>query len=82
MSDEQKAYRRTASYLRAVVKLFHEVNAERKPADRVLRSYFAQNRQCGSKDRRFISNSLYSLFRWYGWIREFLPGEILASAGY
>jgi 16S rRNA (cytosine967-C5)-methyltransferase len=43
------------------------------PADRALRNYFAENRQCGSKDRRFIGNCLYALYRWYGWIGSVIP---------
>lgn len=43
------------------------------PADRVVGEYFRVNKKHGSKDRRVIRESLFALFRWWGWLRKFTP---------
>lgn len=45
------------------------------PADRILASYFRENRRCGSRDRAFISETIYSALRYWGFIREYLPED-------
>jgi len=40
------------------------------PADRSLSSALRAKKYLGSRDRRFISENVFSLFRWWGWIRE------------
>ncbi len=45
------------------------------PADRVLAAYFRENRRCGSRDRAFISETVYSALRYWGFLREYLPEE-------
>ncbi len=45
------------------------------PADRILAAYFRENRRCGSRDRAFISETVYSALRYWGFIREYLPEE-------
>ena len=49
------------------------------PADRVLAAFYRENRQCGSRDRALINNSIYTLLRHWGWVRQ-LSGKELASA--
>ena len=44
-----------------------------KPADRALSGFFRENRQLGSRDRQFISESVYALLRGWGVLRRFLP---------
>ncbi|QHI69075.1 RsmB/NOP family class I SAM-dependent RNA methyltransferase [Tichowtungia aerotolerans] len=39
------------------------------PADRVLARFFKQHRELGSRDRRFLSETFFSYFRWLGWTR-------------
>lgn len=46
------------------------------PVDRELSAHFRRNRQFGSKDRRFISGSIFGYYRWYGWLRSVDPGNI------
>ena len=46
-----------------------------KPADRTLSNFFRENRQLGSRDRKFISETIYSLLRGWGILRKFLPAE-------
>lgn len=50
-----------------------------KPADRVLSSWLRENRQCGSRDRRFIGETVYALLRYWGFLRQFLPADRLTE---
>lgn len=56
------------------------VLAERRPADRELQAFFKNRHELGSRDRRFLSESLFSSFRWLGWTRPLglSPAEGLA----
>ena len=47
-------------------KLLIAVFAEQRPADRVLSAMFRANRQLGSRDRRFISETVFAFFRYLG----------------
>jgi 16S rRNA (cytosine967-C5)-methyltransferase len=47
---------------------------ERGPLDLFLRNYFRANKAAGSKDRRFISETIYGMIRWKGLI-DYLCGE-------
>lgn len=38
-----------------------------RPADTLLNHYLRQHRELGSRDRRFLSQAVFSYFRWYGW---------------
>ena len=58
--------------LRAVLRA---VFGEGKPADRALSGFFRENRQYGSRDRQFVSESVYALLRSWGILRRFLPEE-------
>ncbi len=49
------------------------------PADRVLAAYFRENRRCGSRDRAFISETIYASLRFWGFIRQYLPADRLAE---
>lgn len=50
---------------------------EKHPADRSLASVFHQNRQLGARDRRIISETLFSVLRWWGWLRHLAPPEFM-----
>ncbi|MBE6389768.1 MAG: hypothetical protein E7043_06300 [Lentisphaerae bacterium] len=47
------------------------------PADRILAAYFRENRRCGSRDRGFISETVYAALRFWGFLRRFLPQDRL-----
>lgn len=49
------------------------------PADRVLAAYFRENRRCGSRDRAFISETIYASLRYWGFLRKFLPQDRLSE---
>lgn len=75
MSENKLGYNQASKYCEAISTVFYSVRESDKPADRELRNFFSANRQCGSKDRRFISEGLYALFRWYGWLKRILPSD-------
>ena len=50
---------------------------EKRPADRSLAAVFYQNRQLGARDRRIISETLFSVLRWWGWLRHLAPPEFV-----
>jgi 16S rRNA (cytosine967-C5)-methyltransferase len=59
---------RTANVL--IYELAQRVFVDGQAADRVISGHFRQHRKFGSHDRRFISETFFSLFRWWGWIRQ------------
>lgn len=49
------------------------------PADRFITDYFRHHRELGARDRRFISDAVFSYFRWLGWVaRARAPDEVAA----
>jgi len=40
---------------------------ERRPADGLLQQHLRTHKELGSRDRRFLSQAVFSYFRWYGW---------------
>ena len=43
---------------------------QQKPVDLALTRYFRKHPQYGSRDRGFISSSIFGFYRWYGWLRQ------------
>ena len=41
--------------------------AQRQPVDEFLRRQYREHKELGSRDRRLISNTVFSWFRWKGW---------------
>lgn len=52
---------------------------ERRPADRTLSLFFRENRQCGARDRQFISEEVFAVWRWWGTLRRIFPSERLGA---
>lgn len=67
---KRQAYvgRGQAHTLLRVVEEVDEAVRNRYPADAALGRIFRQNRQFGAKDRRLYTNSVFSYFRWKGWV--------------
>lgn len=63
----------------AVLNVVRRTFLEHRPADRCLRDEFYANRQFGSRDRRLISETLFSLLRWWGWLRQLAPSAFTAA---
>ena len=57
----------------ATLLLLRQIICENKAADRCLSTFLRQNHQFGSRDRRIISETLFSLLRWWGWLKYLLP---------
>jgi len=72
----EHSYSRALSYSRAIAEIFYIVIKKRCPLDRETKNYFREHDECGSKDRFVITESLFSLFRWYGWVKVKLPGDL------
>ena len=52
------------SQLKATAEIWQEISRSPTPADRWLGNYFhSQRKKFGSRDRRFISETVYALFR-------------------
>jgi len=66
-------YARALSYSTAIAEIFYAVMQKKCPLDREIKNYFRQHQECGSKDRFLITESIFSLFRWYGWVGGKLP---------
>jgi len=43
---------------------------EGRPADRILNRFLRIRRELGARDRRFLSQAVFSYFRWRGWTRR------------
>lgn len=50
-----------------------EVFLRRRPADRAMGALVRDRRTIGGRDRRFITETVFSLFRWWGWLRYLTP---------
>ncbi len=56
--------RRMHAQIRHAANIWKEIRSTTQPADRWIGSYFFQNRKkLGSRDRRFLSQTIYTLFR-------------------
>ena len=73
MKHSNHQFSQARSYTQAIAEIFYISMASRSPLDQELRKYFRIQKKCGSRDRRFISEALFSLFRWYGWIKPLMP---------
>lgn len=71
--DQERIKSQTASYLDAIAHIVYSVLEKKTPLDRELKHYFRGHPECGSRDRDAITESCFSLFRWYGWIKQVLP---------
>ncbi|GIU19634.1 MULTISPECIES: RsmB/NOP family class I SAM-dependent RNA methyltransferase [unclassified Shewanella] len=69
------AQKRALSYSNTIHQLFLNVMNEKLPADRIVGEYFRTHKKHGSKDRRVIRESLFALFRWWGWLKKLHSSE-------
>lgn len=71
--------RRVLSQIKALEHVFQDVHGRflsDYPVDKALSISFRRNRQLGSRDRRFITRSIFGFYRWYGWIKNLPEAEI------
>lgn len=53
--------------------LMASVLEERRPLDKLLGKLFRENKRFGSQDRRLIGETIFSLCRWWGWVKVLVP---------
>lgn len=62
-----------------------EVRTKGHPADRALAAHLRKHPEFGSRDRRLIGATVFSVFRWWGWLRKMVPGgefpQVAETAG-
>lgn len=67
----EKVVRRHAEILAELLPPITQlVITEGRPADTLLNRHLRVHRELGSRDRRFLSQAIFSYFRWYGWTIE------------
>jgi 16S rRNA C967 or C1407 C5-methylase (RsmB/RsmF family) len=54
-----------------ILQILNECMTLDYPLDQFLSNYFRLNRSVGSKDRKYIANSIYEIIRWQGLIDHF-----------
>ena len=52
-----------ASRIQAVIEALEEILQDKRPADNILDKYFKDRRYIGSKDRRFIADTVWKIIR-------------------
>ncbi|MCL1138527.1 RsmB/NOP family class I SAM-dependent RNA methyltransferase [Shewanella pneumatophori] len=72
---ETPAQKRALSYSNTIHQLFSSVMEQKLPADRIVGEYFRVHKKHGSKDRRVIRESLFAMFRWWGWLKQIHTSE-------
>lgn len=64
----EKVLRRHAELLSELLPDFSRLVCEEgRPADTLLNRFLRNHREMGSRDRRFLSQAVFSFFRWHGW---------------
>lgn len=69
----ENARRRVAA--EALTDNFSAAFSRGRPADRSLSEFFRTHRSCGGRDRAFISETVYAIWRNWGRLREKFPAE-------
>ncbi len=68
MTIPDKALRRQADLVVETVAGVRHAVAEGHPADATLSRLYRQHPEFGSRDRRLLSETVFSVFRWAGWL--------------
>ncbi len=74
--SQRKLIAQSGACIDAVCILLFESMIKGKPADRSLANYLRQHRQYGSRDRRVISETVFAVFRWWGWLAPLMPRRL------
>lgn len=61
----------------AILSVLSESMLKELPADRTLADFLRRNHQLGARDRRIISETLFSVLRWWGWLKNIAPPEFV-----
>lgn len=80
----ERAAERVAAVALELVEHTRQQVFRRKPADVAVARFFSHHRELGARDRRFLSDLVFSYFRWRGWFilgdREDVP--LACAVGY
>ena len=66
----QKRYSHQIDEIRHTFEIVAQGFDHDKPVDNVLKGIFRSNKKYGSRDRRYISNSIFGYYRWLGWLKQ------------
>ena len=76
-------FRVLGSQLRAASEIWEKISEDRSPADRWLVHYYHQHRRkFGSRDRRFLSETIYACFRHKTFLKAWLQASSAPSDSY
>jgi 16S rRNA (cytosine967-C5)-methyltransferase len=76
----EKVVRRHAEMIEELLpEISRLVDEEGRPADALLNAYLRTHRELGSRDRRFLSQAIFSYFRWRGWTTKLSLGPGAAA---
>jgi len=76
----EKVVRRHAELLGELLpEITRLVIEEGRPADSLLNRHLRAHKELGSRDRRFLSQAIFSYFRWYGWTINTLKLPIIEA---
>ncbi len=78
MLAPQKLKAQTRAVIEASALVLWQCLVRRQPADRVLAAHLRGHKEFGSRDRRLISETVYALFRWWGWLKPLAPAQFMA----
>jgi 16S rRNA (cytosine967-C5)-methyltransferase len=78
----RKLQSQTGSCARIALAILGESLTSSKPADRLLAATMRANHQLGSRDRRFISETVFSVLRWWGWLKPLAPQSYTSPHGW
>ncbi|MBU1693922.1 MAG: RsmB/NOP family class I SAM-dependent RNA methyltransferase [Verrucomicrobia bacterium] len=54
----------------ALMRIIADAVDHGEPADAALNRFFRAHKECGSRDRRFLGDVVFSYFRWKGWMEQ------------
>ena len=78
----RKLQSQTGSCAKIALAILGESLTSSKPADRLLAATMRANHQLGSRDRRFISETVFSVLRWWGWLKPLAPQNYASPHGW
>lgn len=79
MALSDKILNRQATALVDIIREVTDGVAQGHPADSTLASIYRRHREFGSRDRRLFSDTVFSFFRWKGWLDAFATREFRAA---
>ncbi len=73
MLDPRKTQTQIRIAITAVATLCWHALVLRRPADRTLAAYLREHAGFGGRDRRLVTDLVFAVFRWWGWLEPLAP---------